>query len=89
MGGVTAYHVVDCPDHPSSALVLGKGTFCFACGKQVQDDGGPLGIGAYTVPASEELTAEARAAWNESQGIRDFAASMQRERGASPMRAAS
>lgn len=85
----TAFHVVDCPDHASSALVLASGTFCFACGKQVLDDPGPLGLGRYTLTAPDDLKAEARAAWNGSQVIRDFAASMQRERGATPLRAAS
>lgn len=89
MSYATAFAVTDCPDHASSALVLGAGTFCYACGKQVLNDPGPLGLGAYTQTAPAELTAEAREAWNGSQVIRDFAASMQRERGATPMRAAS
>lgn len=89
MGAVTAYRVSDCPDHASSALELSLGTFCYACGRQVLNDPGPLGLGTYTLPAPPELTAQARKAWNDSQGIRDFAASMQRARGATPLRAAS
>ncbi len=87
MGYVTAFRVVDCPDHPSSALVFGAGTFCFHCGREVHA-AHPL-LGAITTEAPDALKAEARAAWNDSQGIRDFASSMQRELGATPLRAAS
>lgn len=84
---VTAYHVVDCPDHPQSALVLASGTFCFHCGREVHAD--VLGSGPVTTDAPETLKAEARTAWNDSQTIRAFAAGMQTARGASPIRRAS
>lgn len=77
------YPVADCPDHPSSALQMPSGrTFCLACGREVQPD--VLGGGAYTAEATEELKAEARAAWNGSRAIRDFAASCQP--GTTPLR---
>lgn len=84
-----AYGVVDCPDHPSSALLMATGRrFCFHCGRMVQVD--VLGSGRdFTIDAPEDLKAEARDAWNASQVVRDFAGSMQRERGATPIRAAS
>jgi hypothetical protein len=86
---VTAYSVVDCPDHPSSALVLASGTFCFHCGRSVCTPDGVILTEPFTLNAPEALKAEARAAWNDSQVIRDFAGSMQRERGAVPLRVAS
>ena len=85
MGYVTAYAVTDCPDHPSCALVFAAGTFCFHCGCEVLTDPAPDGLGRYTMQAPDELKAEARAAWNDSQGIRDFASSMQRAAGATPL----
>lgn len=87
MSAVSAYAVTDCPDHPSSALVLASGTFCFHCGREVHAD--VLGSGPVTVTAPETLKAEARTAWDGSQVIRDFVSSMQRELGATPLRAAS
>lgn len=74
---VHAYHVVDCPDHPASALVCPSGRrFCFACGSEVLPD--VLGSGAdYTAKADDALNAEARDAWNGSRVIRDFAAACQ------------
>lgn len=84
----TAYAVTDCPAHPSSALVLASGVFCFHCGCEVVADLIAASVLA-TVPAPEALKAEARTAWNGSQVIRDFVGSMQRELGATPLRAAS
>lgn len=78
------YPVVDCPDHPCSALQMPSGrVFCLACGLEVHAPDPIMGQG-WTGEAPAELKAEAREAWNGSRAIRDFAASCQP--GTTPLR---
>ena len=71
------YPVVDCPQHPQSALLMpSRRRFCFACGLEVLPD--LIALGSFeTGEADEALKAEARAAWNGSRVVRDFAANCQ------------
>lgn len=62
------WRVVDCPDHECCALEFESGVLCLACGSAIGDTlAGPAPL-----PPSSELVAEARAAWIENQGVRDF-----------------
>lgn len=80
----TTYPVVDCPDHPSSALLMpSRRRFCFACGLEVVAD--LIAVNRFDVlPADEALKAEAREAWNGSRVVRQFAANCQP--GATPLK---
>lgn len=63
--------VRDCPLHECCALGFASGTLCLACGTAILDTiDGPA-----CVPPSETLLGEARAAFNDNQGVRDFTAS--------------
>lgn len=62
--------VLDCPEHSCCALGFASGTLCLACGQQVLDTIDGLAVS----PAPEPLLAEARAAWQSNQGVRDFTA---------------
>lgn len=78
MGFETVYPVVDCPDHPQSALRMPSGRqFCFACGREVREPDGILMLDPWLSDADAELSTEARTAWNASRVIRDFAAACQ------------
>lgn len=79
----TVYPVVDCRDHPQSALLMpSRRRFCFVCGLEVVPDLISLGE-LDTLPADDVLKAEARDAWNSSSVIRQFAANCQA--GATPL----
>lgn len=62
--------VVDCPDHPMSALSLDAGVFCFGCQRQVVDR---QLLGMSTAAPSAELLAEAHAAFNSNRTVAAFA----------------
>jgi hypothetical protein len=62
--------VVDCPDHPMSALKLDAGTFCFGCQRAVVDR---HLLGHTTTEPSAELLAEAHAAFKSSRTVAAFA----------------
>lgn len=63
--------VTDCPLHASCALTFPSGTYCMACGCAIIDSP----AGAIPTEASPELVSEAKEAWSENQGVRDFTAS--------------
>lgn len=69
--------VRDCPQHECCALGFTTGTLCLACGQRVLD----TIDGLECCPPPADLLAEARAAFNQNQGVRDFTASA-RVRGA-------
>jgi hypothetical protein len=60
--------ILDCPDHPSSALALDAGVLCFACGRQVVE----TDLVMITVEPGAALLAEAKHEWAVNLGVAAF-----------------
>lgn len=60
--------VVDCPDHPCSALRLDAGVVCCGCGREVVD----TALGLVTVEAPAALVGELRAEWESNRTVAAF-----------------
>lgn len=61
--------ILDCPDHPLSALGLEAGVFCMGCGREVVET--PLGPSTRDAPAG--LVAEAKLEYETNLTVAAFA----------------